>query len=204
MGTARTWVFVGLGLLLVVALIGGGLWLLTGDDDARPPLDTASDPPAQPTQLPVAEIEGRQTAVARIATFADVEKLDYLTVPETRAYKGVHPDPIGFGYIELRSSSSVTIVVVDCGVPGSARTLARRLADLQIEMGARKIDKAPRGIELTTVTDPRNGHGHVRAHYKSGSLVVRVGIDSPRGERAARADLLTALNAQLEINPADG
>lgn len=195
--------FVGMSVLLAGALIAGIWWLTTGDPSPPEP-SAAPRPTADARQIPIAELEGRPIRVDRVRAPGDLDDLDYLRAPERKAYRGAHPSAVGLGYHTLRNGTGVVILVVRCGPPGSDTRLADQLRDLHLEVGAKRLADAPRGIRLTGFQDKKNGHGYVRAHYTSNRHVVRIGIDSPRGIKAARADLLAVLNAQLDIHPADG
>lgn len=200
----RRWValFVGMSVLLAAALIAGMWWLTTGEPSPPEP-SAGPQPTADAKQLPIAELEGRSIRVEHVRTPGELEDLDYLTAPERQAYRGAHPSAVGLGYHTLRNGTGVVILVVRCGPPGSDTRLADQLRELHLEAGAKRLADAPRGIRLTGFQDKRNGHGYIRAHYTSNRHVVRIGIDSPRGVKAARADLFAALNAQLDIHPAD-
>lgn len=201
-GGRWTGLFLGMSVLLVGALIAGMWWLASGEPT---PPETSAVPQrtADAKQLPIAELEGRPIRVERVRSPGDLQDLDYLTAPEKRAYREAHPSAVGLGYHTLGNGTGVVILAVRCGPPGSDTRLADQLRDLHLEAGAKTLAGAPPGIRLTGFQDKHSGHGYVRAHYTSNRHVVRIGIDSPRGVKAARADLLAALNAQLDIHPAD-
>lgn len=215
-GKAGRIVGVVLTVLLLAGIAFGAYWLWGRDSDpsasggggepttTAPVTTTTQEPEPEPEKLPIAELEGEAATYDDITSFDGVDGLNYLVDEETSAYEKADAGETRFQVHTLPNKTKVVLLLTQASSATDAKAAAKKLGRIQITNGAKRGSGAPSGITVTEFTNPKDKSVQIRAHYASGDVIVRIEIRSDKGLKAARADLKTVLNAQLEVLPADG
>lgn len=177
----------------------------TAPAPAQPPAgaagqDTAPAAPPEPPGPPVADLPGEQRDTADITSFADVERLGYLTEGEVAAYRDAGAGEAIFRLAEDGDTSFI-ILAVRAQHPIAARD---ELHQLQLEFRLTEVPDAPPAVLAAGNNRVSSGPPVLRrAHYVSDDWVVRV---QALGSEVATVDGMfgEVLGAQLDELPADG
>jgi hypothetical protein len=211
------------GAVLAVVLLAGiafGAWWLWGRDSGEPTAGpgggektsqqpgptsessapTTPEPPKDP--LPIAELPGNPEEHPEVTTFPDMEDKNYLNDKELSAYEKAGAGDTKFHVQHLGDGVTAVLVLAATDSGKKAEAAVKQLRKIQISNGAKDARKSPENVYVTEYTNKKNAE--IRAHYVSGNVIVRIEVKSDQGLKAARADFLEVLNAQLEELPADG
>ena len=169
----------------------------TGDDTSTGKTTTTTSP--KPTG-PIVELPGDQENMGNVKTFAQLEKIDYLTPQEIDIY---HVGGATDAVVGIATDQDVRIIVVVVTVqsPEAAATARDALAQLQLRFNLTLRESEP-GVQASANAGASNGP-LLRAHYASGNKVVRI---QAQGKDADTADKLfdQVIKDELERLPADG
>jgi hypothetical protein len=197
-GSRPVWLFVGVGVVLVVALIAGGSWWLLGDKpgstpQAAPPVQTSSSPAAvvpAPTPTPTSTLApppGPPIA-ERVAEPPGVPNKDNSTMSLTRgAELGLYPAEAtetfaanGATEIAYRASTdgpgpdAYFILALPTASPANAKAVVDYLGKGSASGGFEKTTDA-----RLTVTGIREGRAMIGTWYASGNVAVTLWVSQP-------------------------
>lgn len=215
-GAALTWLFLGLGLLLVVGLIGAGVWWLAADDSG----DTAGPPPAptsEPASSPPPTTTGKPELIDRLPELPGVLNRNSGTFSaaegaERKLYgddEALLLEQQGVKKVTWKGSSrragkaemAYVVLVADNSSARKAESTAKALRALS-KSRVPAAEGLPGYKQLPTFRRISEQSNVYRVIYTSGSRTVRVGVVQSPGTDAKRlsaelADLLEQITAEL-------
>jgi hypothetical protein len=186
--------------IVLLAGLGVGAYFLWGRDSGGTPPAAQTNTPAAPTTtkpknpMGIAELPGKQD-VSPVATFAEVQELNYLTPEEASAYQDAQPAKVGLVVGQLQGGGRAIVLVVQVGSAAAAKNAVQSLVDLQLTFKATKAEDAPDNVQVTATVDT------IRAHYASGDTIVRIEVSGSGAKNAS--DFEKVVQSQLSSLPAD-
>lgn len=189
------------GSLAVVLLagVGTGAFLLWGTGSEPEP--TPEPVPAEDDDGSMPDLPGTVVDYPDVETFDDVPALNYLTEAESAQYEQAGAGASDFLVHQLPSDSRALVLHVEASDTAEAEDATDELREVQIVNGAEDMEGQPEGIHVTEFAD--EDRDQLRAHYAAGDTIVRVEVVTTEGKSVAERDFDDALNAQLELLPAD-
>jgi len=216
-GAALTWLFLGLGLLLVVGLIAAGVWWLAvddSDDSAAPPPAPTSDPAGSP---PPTTTTGKPELIDRLPELPGVLNRNSGTFSaaegaERKLYgndEALLLEQQGVEKVTWKGSSrragkaemAYVVLVAHNASARKAESTAKALRSLS-KSRVPAAEGLPGYKQLPTFRRISEQSNVYRVIYTSGSRTVRVGVVQSPGTDAKRltaelTDLLKQITAEL-------
>jgi hypothetical protein len=208
-GGGKGKIFAIVGVVLVLALIGGGIWWFAGRDSGGGTDTTAQSTSQTPTtttkpkdSLSIADLKGTVEKHDDIKTFADAEKSNFLTPDEIKLY-----NTAGAGKVRLAAAttSGVHVLIFTAEAASQEQANAGRdaLAEQQISYGLQQYASAPAGVQASQIDKAANNPALIRAHYSSKSTIVRIQVNGDSLQKVAEVFDQIAKD-QLKILEANG
>ena len=170
-------------------------------ETTAPPTTTTSQPPPDP--LPLGDIPGKVSTNKAVTDFSGVPKLNYLLESEAALYTTAGATKTKLTQFALDDGSKGIILIVQGSDATAAAAAALGLHNTQINNGMTQVTDGPAGVMAGQIDAKDGQNARVRGHYSSKDLIVRVDV-AASSLAAARKHFDEALEAQLEVLPADG
>ncbi|RAS68018.1 hypothetical protein C8D87_10278 [Lentzea atacamensis] len=202
-------VFAIIGVILVLALIGGGIWWFAsrpsggtgGETTAQSTSQTPTSKPKPKDDLEIADLPGTQEDQSGIKTFEDVIAQKLLTDEENTAYTTAGASKVRVGVSKLPNGDVVQIITVQATDATTAATAVDALNELQVKFGMKPYTGvSPASVSTYQVDVAGDKKGAVRAHYVHKNTIVRVQV-AGKDQAAISKDFDSVLAAQLSALP---
>lgn len=204
-------VFAIIGVVLVLALIGGGIWWFAsrpsggagGESTAQTTAQTTTTKPKPKDGLEIADLPGNVEDQTGIKTFDDVVAQKLLTDEENAAYTTAGASKVRVGVSKLPNGDVVQIITVQATDATAAATAVDSLAALQTKFGMKTYSGGtiPANVTAHQVDVEGDKKGSARAHYAHKNTIVRVQV-AGKDQAAISKDFDSVLAAQLSALPA--
>ncbi|GAB2828136.1 flagellar basal body-associated FliL family protein [Lentzea nigeriaca] len=202
-------IFAIIGVILVLALIGGGIWWFTsrpssgggGETSAQTTSQTPTSKPKPKDDLEIADLPGTQEDQSGIKTFDDVVAQKLLTDEENAAYTTAGATKVRVGVSKLPNGDVVQVITAQASDAAAAATAVEALTALQVKFGMKPYSGvSPASVSTHQVDVAGDKKGSVRAHYVHKNTIVRVQV-AGKDQAAISKDFDTVLAAQLSALP---
>lgn len=204
------------GIVLAVVLLAGiafGAYWIWGRGGSSPSADgtttqtaaatTTTTPAPPPDPLPVGKLPGKVSTNKAVTAFTAVPNLKYLLDSESAIYTAAGATKTKLVQITLDDGSKGIILIVQGTDATAAAAAALDLHNTQINNGMTQVTGAPAGVNAAQIDAKGDQPARVRGHYSSKDLVIRIDYVAPT-LAGARKNFDQALDAELEVLPADG
>ncbi|WP_191302227.1 SHOCT domain-containing protein [Lentzea cavernae] len=210
-GKGKGRIFAIIGVVLVLALIGGGVWWFVGRDSGSSTANTTTQSTSQtPTtttkpkdSLSIMDLPGAVEDHKNIQAFSDAEKSNFLAPDEIKHY-----NTAGAGKARLSAAANngvhVLIFTTEAGSKAQADTGRDELAQQEIIYGLAAIPSAPVGVQASQVDKSGDKPALIRAHYSSKNTIVRIQVVSTDSLQKASDVFSRIVAEQLRILEANG
>lgn len=203
-------VFAIIGVILVLALIGGGVWWFVGrsgsggggETGAETTQQTTTSKPRPKDDLEIGELGGTKQNQAHIKTYEDVVSEKLLTDEENTVYSTAGASKTRVGLVTLPSGDVVQIITVQATDATAAATAVDALGALQLKFGMKPYSggTTPAGVTAQQVDVVGDKKGSVRAHYAHKNTIVRVQVVG-KDQATISKDFDAVLVAQMTALP---
>ncbi|USX50034.1 hypothetical protein [Lentzea sp. HUAS12] len=210
-GKGKGKIFAIIGVVLVLALIGGGIWWFAGRDSGGGTTDTTAQSTSQTAttttkpkdSLSIMDLPGAVEDHKNIQTFADAEKSNFLAPDEIKHY-----NTAGAGKSRLSAASNngvhVLIFTTEAASKAQADTGRDELAQQEIVYGLTDMPSAPVGVQASQAEKSGDKPALIRAHYSSKNTIVRIQVVSTETLQKASDVFSRIVAEQLRILEANG
>lgn len=210
-GGGKGKIFAIIGVVLVIALIGGGIWFFmsrpsgggTTDTKAQSTSQTPTSTTKPKDSLSITELSGTVENHEDIKQFADAEKSNFLAPDEIKHYNTAGATKARLAAATM-NGVHVLIFTSEATSQEAANTGRDELAQQELIYGLTALTSAPNGVQASQVDKKDDKPALIRAHYASKNTIVRIQIVSKDSLQKAAEVFDQIVTDQLKILPANG